>query len=50
MIRFLFIYFLFFLITLSTVIIGEFVSKRLPKSFFSRWWKKNIIDDCKECD
>jgi hypothetical protein len=50
MIRFCFILFLFSIITLSVVIIGEFISNKTPRTKFSKWWEKNIIGKCKECD
>jgi uncharacterized protein YneF (UPF0154 family) len=50
MIRFLFIYLLFFFILFGNVIIGEFIARKLPKANFSKWWEKNIIGKCKECD
>jgi hypothetical protein len=50
MIRFLFIYLLFFFILFGNFIIGEFIARKLPKTSFSKWWKKNIIGEDKECD
>jgi hypothetical protein len=32
------------------VIVGEFISNREPRIKFSKWWKKNIIGKCEECD
>lgn len=50
MLRFLFIYLTLFFILIFTAVIGEFVSKRLPKSNFNKWWRKNIVANCEECE
>ena len=46
-----FIYFLVFaLMFLGLLAVGELIVVNSPEKRFSKWWRKNVIYECQECD
>jgi len=33
-----------------SIVVGEIITKGFPNSKFSKWWRKNVVSECQECD
>jgi len=46
-----FVYILVFcLLFLGVFAIGELVAQNSTNSIFTKWWRKNVIEECQDCD
>lgn len=41
---------LFCLLFLGVFAMGELIVYKFPGNTFSKWWRKNVVFECKECD
>lgn len=35
---------------IGLLIVGEVIATKLPNTWFSGWWRRNIMAECQECD
>ncbi len=45
------LYIILFMVGVAlSMIIGETITNKFPNLIFSKWWRKNVIEECQDCD
>jgi len=44
------LYVVFCLSFYGFIIISEIISRKLPNTGYSKWWRKYFMDECEKCD